>query len=75
MGKNAFLAALFVFLIVADVSDASLYGVLERLLGAAPKDPEVSRNSLIFFALSNCFSLLLVWVMKLLEGLRNGFSL
>ncbi|XP_059427913.1 uncharacterized protein LOC132161748 [Corylus avellana] len=42
MGKNAFLAALFVVLIVADVSDASLYGVLERLLGAAPKDPENS---------------------------------
>ncbi|KAE8099015.1 hypothetical protein FH972_017032 [Carpinus fangiana] len=38
MGKNAFLAALFLFLIVADVSDASLYRVLERLLGAAPLD-------------------------------------
>ncbi|XP_062165633.1 uncharacterized protein LOC133872203 isoform X2 [Alnus glutinosa] len=38
MGKNAFLAVLLVFLIVADVSDASLHRILERLLGAAPKD-------------------------------------
>lgn len=75
MGRNAFLAGLFVFLIVADVSDASWYRVLGRLLGAAPKDPAVSRNSLIPFALSNCFSLLLVWVRKLLQGLRNGLSL
>ncbi|GLT69190.1 hypothetical protein SLA2020_413600 [Shorea laevis] len=42
MGKNAFLAGLFVFLIVADVSDASWYRVLGRLLGAAPKDPATS---------------------------------
>jgi hypothetical protein len=49
MGKNAFLAALFVFLIVADVSDASLYRVLERLLGAAPLDVAVSRNSDPYF--------------------------
>jgi hypothetical protein len=75
MGKNAFLAALFVFLIVADVSEASLHRILERLLGAAPKDLAVSRKSLLSFALSNCFSLLLVWVRKLLQGLRNGFSL
>ncbi|KAB1224639.1 hypothetical protein CJ030_MR2G016979 [Morella rubra] len=38
MDKNAFLGVLFLFLIVADVSDASMLSNLRKLVGAAPTD-------------------------------------
>ncbi|KAG2691137.1 hypothetical protein I3760_09G222500 [Carya illinoinensis] len=41
MGKNAFLAVFFLFMIVPDVCDASLLLKFRKLVGAAPKDPSI----------------------------------
>lgn len=45
-----FLGVLFLFLIVADVSDASMLSNLRKLVGAAPKDDSATDVSV-----SRCF--------------------
>ncbi|XP_041024072.1 uncharacterized protein LOC121264834 isoform X1 [Juglans microcarpa x Juglans regia] len=41
MGKNAFLAVFFLFMIVPDVCDASLLSKFRKLVGAVPKDSSI----------------------------------
>lgn len=53
MDRNGFMAVfLLLFLIVADVSDASLLSNLRKLVGVAPKDNSIVRPVLLILCLS-----------------------
>ena len=52
MDRNGFVAVFLLFLIVADVSDASLLSKLRKLVGVAPKDNSIVIPLLLILCLS-----------------------